>query len=538
MTKKILRFLVFAVAAAAVVAVVAESEKKTEDHQHRNKRYLFTTLLCPYLTREHKAKMSAALRKVQDVFASIFELNPKKLTATLHGDTASDQPGSSGVTSTGQAQSSSGHVHEEFRRSGQQSSVFSSQGAAGEPPTTPPPGSNQRPVPQDAIFFPPDSAQDEDDSDDSGILFMDGSHENAVELDVHPDLAEHRYAQYIALARERFGVSGPLTGIHATRVSLEDSLVRPGALEESLSTVGLISPTQIQGLTWFTPKYINCCNFDFFLTYIGLRSSQKQPNFGDRYFRSNSDAENSLREILQYFEDAQMTNLARSEVIKKTWVKVARIPQRERVSGVFNALANSEDTINFPLRESCGIVPIRICFCKNPSTGRLRASATRMMGLSVSNLDELKEISRNSGNLQDFDALVLSQQQRARCNHCNKRRLIPIYFISSATWFISVHVGNDYSWSSSSLPLQITVNEVENPNTAVRFDLGIVEFTSGGDGFDTISHATAFFVFGAHWYYYDDMKSGGSLFSVPGDEVDRYISNKKLRWYKLFYFRR
>jgi len=80
-------------------------------------------------------------------------------------DRAGDRPGSSGVSSAVQAQSS---VYDASSAFGQPSFVFS-QGAAGEPPT-PPPQRNQRPVPAAAIFFPPD--QDDDDSD--GILIMDG----------------------------------------------------------------------------------------------------------------------------------------------------------------------------------------------------------------------------------------------------------------------------------------------------------------------------------------------------------------------------
>lgn len=441
----------------------------------------------------------------------------------------SARAGTSGTSRHIQAQSSTYDAASSFTSAHRRPSS----GASGQPPT-PPPNFTERPTPSSKIYFPPDKDATTSSDNSNEIALLDDTIP-ILEVDIPEDLTEFRYARFVTLARHQFGVTYSGDWEAEDEISFEDSLVRPAALDEPLSVLARDGPTQVQGLTWHTPRFINCCNFDFFLTYVAVRQ-KKQPHFARRYFKKNSPAESALESIFQTFSRTERTNEFRSEKIKNTWLNVVpgivnRYPEPT------NALSIASETINGPLRESCGVVLIRICPCKDKETGSVKATAHRQLGLTADSADAIRVISTNTGDLDKLDGLILHTKQAGKCGSCNRRRLVPLYFVSSATWFVTISVTSDvnYRWSNLNLPPSIRINQVERPNSAVEFDLSIIQFTTQAG---SILHSTAFFIFGSTWYYYDDMRSDGRFFIVPRTQVDMFIARKKLNWHKIYYFRR
>lgn len=363
------------------------------------------------------------------------------------------------------------------------------------------------------------------------------SSDGSQDLSMYANLLQQSHGRFLATARVKL----PKATISA-RERFEDSLTRPGSLDVPLETQNFgsraiplqfsLHPTENRGIEWHTPTLLNSCNIDSFLTYVCVRQT-RQPRFASRYFMLNSEAEQSLRRVFNIYNyKYHRSNLDLSLKVKQEWVTNLNLPQS--TNGITDCVGSTSVSIQAPLKDSSSIATVLVCPCRTKDGKEAKGKVVVSNYINVNQPSDLVEFSENAG--RDQPNVGRSYDQ---CSTCEQSRNILFFYIPSTTWFLTFEVvRNSHRWRLEDIPTTLEVNEVDDDNTVVTFEIGLILFST--EVSQQMMHQTSLQFHGQQWYFFDDMRNSGLLmsFQMSADQINEYIQNNRLTFEKIMYFRR
>jgi len=203
-----------------------------------------------------------------------------------------------------------------------------------------------------------------------------------------------------------------------------------------------------------------------------------------------------------------------------------------------------------PLKESCIIKELSVCFCHNNTNVHVTNMNTRAFS-SVSDFNKFKTIAAHDQPWSGIHLYALNSVNT--CGTCIASQRHVQYFIGDTTWFLylepKLHEFVD-DMDIDGLPKELKIRDSFSDNTFATFDLGYVSFVKFGDTtkhyptkYDEdiekngLTHYVSMQNLWGTWYYYDSKLAGGFLYKVDNPLNDA-IKEFRLAFAAAVYFRR
>jgi len=287
---------------------------------------------------------------------------------------------------------------------------------------------------------------------------------------------------------------------------------------------------------------------------VDRHTRDQWPRLAHRLFQLNDHpAEQALIKIVDTFW-AHISNIINQYYeyqyyyhfdIIKLWIKQVNLPYKAKIFGNSNSetkmVGLEYQNLVEPLKESCIIKELSVCFCTNGNKTGNPITAT------VGQLD-----TRNFNTVTDFNRFktiaayndLYKINSLGACGSCFSSNKHVQYFVGDTTWFLYLQPTlHKYvtDINLNGLPTELRLRDAFSSSTFANFDLGYVSFISftnqGWRGeLHGLTHVVSFQYLWGKWFYYDPIEA--VLSQVTNNDPTQQIKDLKLVFSAAVYFRR